>query len=319
MHAYPDPLLQEHTIKKELKRGEECLMIIVHEVMKKRIPNACKNRMFYYTFIPRKVTECLRLYLSERVERYGPIFDGQPIFITKNRRIPLRERLGTPISPRELQLIVKKLAKRAGIENWEHVYPHCLRKTYEGFLRNQPDDVKLDDKESEFLFGHILPGSQDTYFDKTKIDHIRGKYARMISEPTTSVDKDEDVIDEDKLQTFLQQGWHYEATLRSGKVVVSRRAIKKQPTEVKAPSEPQFSTNSDTTGKSLHEYPNPLRQDQSLVPDCAATIKNNESRNFETRPESNSKFLAVEEKKNIPRAQCGLMQWIPQDKAKKSF
>jgi len=29
--------------------------------------------------------------------------------------------------------------------------------------------------------------------------------------------------------------------------------------------------------------------------------------------------LAVEEKKNIPRAQCGLMKWIPQDKTTKSF
>lgn len=241
--SYPDPLLQEHTIKKELEREEECLIIVVHEIMKRHIPNACKNRMFYYTFIPPKVTECLRLYLQERREKYGGVLDYEPIFITKNRRISLSERRKTPISARELQEIVKKAAKRAGIEEWKYVYPHCLRKTYESFLRDQPDDVKLDVKEREFLFGHTLPGSQDTYFDKTKINNMRAKYAKMIFEPIASVEKEERVICEDELQTFLQQGWHFEATLPSGKVVVSRRAIIKQTTEVKAAGKAQIPSN----------------------------------------------------------------------------
>ena len=225
--AYPDPLLQEHTIRKELERGEECLILVVHEIMKQRIPNACKNRVFYYTFIPPRVTECLRLLLHGREERYGSILDDEPIFMTENRRIPLSERRKTPISARELQEIVKKAAKRAGIKNWKCVYPHCLRKTYESFLRNQPDDVRLDVKEREFLFGHTLPRSQDTYFDKTKIEKMRAKYAKMIFEPVTGIEKEERVISEDELQNFLQQGWHFEATLPSGKVVVYRKIIKK--------------------------------------------------------------------------------------------
>lgn len=327
--AYPDPFLQEHTIQKELERGQECLMIIVHEVMKKRIPNACKNRMFYYTFIPPKVTECLRLYLREMEEKYGSILDDQPIFSTKNRRISLRERLKTPISPRELQEIVKKLAKRAGIKNWKYVYPHCLRKTYESFLRNQADDVRLDVKERQFLFGHTLPGSQDTYFDKTKIDEMRGKYVKMIFEPITGIKKEERVIGEDELQTFLQQGWHFEATLPSGKVVVSRRAIMKQPTEVKTASKPQVSLSADAAKESSHGYSNSLKQNQlSLVncPDSLNQLRNinhektqvpkksgqrNLQRwtspfevepppNFETKPESTSSLLTSEEKKDIP-------------------
>jgi len=251
--SYPDPLLQEHTIKKELERGEECLIIIIHEVMKKRIPNACKNRTFYYTFIPPKVTECLRLYLREKKEKYGHISDNQPIFHTKNRRIPLRERLKTPISSRDLQEIVKKLAKRAGIKNWKYVYPHCLRKTYEGFLRNQLDDVRLDIKEREFLFGHILPGSQDTYFDKTKIEELRPKYANMIFEPIAGVEKEERVICEDELPTFLQQGWHYEATLPSGKIVVSRKTIAKQLEKPKTTSNPQVRSDSSVQKKRFQD------------------------------------------------------------------
>src|SRR5208337_1805112 len=95
-----------YTIEKEMERNEECLILIVHEVMKQRIPNACKNRIFYYTFIPPEVTDCLRLYLRELAEKYRPIADDQPIFITRNRKIPLSQRYKTPISPRELEEIV---------------------------------------------------------------------------------------------------------------------------------------------------------------------------------------------------------------------
>jgi len=237
--AYPDPLLQEYTIKKQLGRAEEFLAIVVDEVMKKRIPNACKNKISYYTFISPKVTECLRLYLREMEEKYaeeyGAMRDDQPIFHTENRRLPLDERLRTHISARELEEIVKNAAKRAGITNWKLVYPHCLRKTYESLLRNQPDDVRLDVKDREFLFGHTMPGSQDTYYDKTKIEEMRAKYSKMIFEPV-SLKTEERVVSEDELQTFLQQGWRFVATLPSGKVVVSREVKVERPEDAKTVS-----------------------------------------------------------------------------------
>jgi integrase len=226
--AYPDPFLDEYTIKKEMERNEECLIIIVHEVMKQRVPNACKNRIFYYAFVPPEVTACLRLYLHELEQKYGSMSDDQLIFTTQNRKIPLRQRLKTPISPRELQEIVKKIAKRAEIRNWKDVYPHCLRKTNEGFLRNQPDDIRLDNKEREFLFGHTLPGSQDTYFDKTKIEEMRAKYAKMLFEPVASLEREERVVPEVELEGFLKDGWHFEATLPSGRAVVSRKVRAKK-------------------------------------------------------------------------------------------
>ena len=257
----PDPLFQEHAIKKELERGKECLTIVVHEVMKGMIANACKNRVFYYTFIPPKVIEDLRLYLREMEEKYGPISDDQPIFHTENRRIPLRERLKTPISARELQQIVKKVAKRAGIKNWKYVYPHCLRKTYESLLRNQPDDVRLDIEERIFLMGHTLPGSQDPYFDKTKIEELRAKYAKMIFEPVAGVEKEERVICEDELPAFLEQGWHFEATLPSRNVVVSRKTIAKQLEEPRTTSFPQVP--SDVQKEKPQEDSKSLDQNQA--------------------------------------------------------
>jgi len=55
------------------------------------------------------------------------------------------------------------------------VTPHCLGKTFESALRNSGLDVK----DQEFLMGHILPGSQDTYYDQTKVEDLRRKYAQV--------------------------------------------------------------------------------------------------------------------------------------------
>lgn len=239
--AYPDPFLREYTIQKEIDKNEQCLIIIVHEMMKQRVADACKNRIFYYTFIPPDVTDCLHLYLRELGERYGPLTDDQPVFFTQNRKISLSQRLKTPISARELEEIVKKLAKRADIRNWKDVYPHCLRKTNESFLRNQPDEVKLDNKEREFFFGHTLPGSQDTYFDKTKIEEMRAKYAKMLFEPMAGLQNEERVVPEDDLEGFLKDGWHFEATLPSGKAVVSRKVRAKKPESVNIESHNEVS------------------------------------------------------------------------------
>jgi len=240
--AYPDPLLQEYTIKKQLDRGEKYLAIVVDEVMKKRVPNACKNNIPYYTFIPPKVTECLQLYLRELERKYGALRDDQPIFHTENRQISLNERLRTCISARELQHIVKSAAKRAGIRNWKYVYPHCLRKTYDSFLRNQPDTVRLDIQDRQFVFGHTLPGSQDMYYDKTKIEEMRAKYSKMVFEPVV-IETEERVVSDDELPTCFQQGWRFVAALQSGKVVVSRQ-VSAKPEDTKTASSTQAADSS---------------------------------------------------------------------------
>ncbi|MEM3697467.1 MAG: site-specific integrase [Candidatus Bathyarchaeia archaeon] len=236
---YSEPNYREYTIKKQLQRGERCIAIIVHPIMKTRVPEACKNNRIYVTFIPPMVTELLCLYIDELERKYGPLKDDQPIFHTENRRLSLTVRLMTPISGRELQYIVKSNAQRAGLEYWRYVYPHCLRKTFEIFLRNQPEDVKLDVKEREHLFGHKLSGVQEEYFPK-KIEELREKYSRLNFEPLVRVEKEERVVDENELQSFLQQGWHFEATLPSGKIVVWRKSVIKQISEIGAKSHTQL-------------------------------------------------------------------------------
>jgi integrase len=73
-----------------------------------------------------------------------------------------------------LAVAVKRSARNAGIDGWKNVYPHCLRKAFESALRNN----RLDYKDQEFLMGHILPGSQDTYYDRSKVNTLRNRYAQ---------------------------------------------------------------------------------------------------------------------------------------------
>ena len=45
----------------------------------------------------------------------------------------------------------------------------------------------MDPKDQEFLMGHILPGSQDPYYDRSKIESLRQKYMKIRFFPSTDV------------------------------------------------------------------------------------------------------------------------------------
>lgn len=80
-----------------------------------------------------------------------------------------------------------------------------MRKAYESALRNN----RLDLKDQEFLIGHILSGTQDTYYDKTKVEDLRRKYAQVNFFPER-VYSDEDfrkrqVLDTAKILGFPEE------------------------------------------------------------------------------------------------------------------
>jgi len=84
------------------------------------------------------------------------------------------------MSPRQLQQVVKQAARRAGIPKSRYVTPHCLRKSFDSVLHSELiDGGRLDPKVQEFFAGHILPGSQDAYFDKTDVEQLRAEYAKL--------------------------------------------------------------------------------------------------------------------------------------------
>jgi hypothetical protein len=41
------------------------------------------------------------------------------------------------------------------------------------------DGGRMDIKIQEFAMGHILPGSEDAYFDRTKIEMLRAEYEKL--------------------------------------------------------------------------------------------------------------------------------------------
>jgi integrase len=167
-------------VEQELARNIANIMLPVYPEMKLVEPNACKNNIPYYSFICDEATQALKLYLRERREKCGAIKSDEPLFASDYNQIPREERSAKTMSARQLQLVVKQAAQRASIRDWQHVTPQCLRKAFETVLHSELiEGGRLDPKIQEFLMGHILPGSEDAYFDRTKIELLRSEYGKL--------------------------------------------------------------------------------------------------------------------------------------------
>jgi integrase len=172
-------------LKEELESGQPNILIKVQKGMKEIVSSACKGNIEYCTFTSSEASEALNLYLGYR-RRFGELNDKEILFCSEHNRISRKERVNKPLTARELQVIVKTAALKAGIKEWKNVVPHALRKTFESVLRSRfADGGRLDLKTQEFFMGHTLARSMDTYFDKTKIDELRKEYAKLIFKPET--------------------------------------------------------------------------------------------------------------------------------------
>lgn len=163
--------LRYQDVKAELAKGYDVVKIPVYPAMKEVDPGACKGNIPYYTFIAKDTVTALRAYLAER----EAIQDEEPLFCSATTSIPRDVRRTIRIKSDTLSAVVKRAARLAGIAQWRHVTPHGLRKAFDSALRNGGLDVS----DREFLMGHILPGSQDMYYDRSKIDELRRKYAAV--------------------------------------------------------------------------------------------------------------------------------------------
>lgn len=187
-------------VREELEAGLDVVKVPVYPEMKEVDPAACKGNIPYYTFISREAVEALREYLEERRSVYGGLEDDEPLFCSESTNVPPEVRRRTPVKKRTLSEVVKRAARRAGIAGWRDVYPHCLRKAFESALRNSGMDV--DDRE--FLMGHVLPGSRDAYYDRSKVEELRAKYARVSFFPHRQTEelRKRQIIDMAKLLGF---------------------------------------------------------------------------------------------------------------------
>jgi integrase len=167
-------------VEDELAKGISNIRIPVYPEMKLVDPYACKGNIPYFTFACDEATQSLRLYLLERKEKYGEILSNEPLFTSDYNQIDRDKRRTKTMSSRQFQLIVKMAAKRIEMPQWQFVKPKCLRTAFETVLHSElVDGGRLDPKIQEFFIGHILPGCEDDYFDRTEIETLRAEYAKL--------------------------------------------------------------------------------------------------------------------------------------------
>ena len=160
--------------------GQQCVRFPVFPEMKERVPDACKGSIPYYTFISHEATEVLKSYLRQREERFGRIGPNEPLFSSDWTLWKRKERPMRRPATQTINRILKSAARTAGIAEWKHISAHCLRKSFESVLRSPTvDGGRMDIGTQQFLFGHILPGSMDTYYDKTSVEYHRAEYMKL--------------------------------------------------------------------------------------------------------------------------------------------
>jgi integrase len=167
-------------VEEELAKSVSNILIPVYPEMKLIDPYACKGNIPYFTFASDEATQSLRLYLRERKEKYESILNTEPLFTSDFNQISRDERKSKTMSPRQLQHVVKMASKNAGVRQWQYVKPKCLRTAFETILHSElVDGGRLDPKIQEFFMGHVLPGSEDAYFDRTQVEMLRAEYAKL--------------------------------------------------------------------------------------------------------------------------------------------
>ncbi len=167
-------------VQDELSKGLSNILIPIYPEMKLVDPYACKGNVPYFIFACDEATEAIRLYLRERIQKYGPLLGHEPLFSSEYNQISKDQRKSKILSARLAENIVKDAAQCAGLQKAENVTPYCLRKAFETVLYSElVGGGRLSEKIQEFFIGHILPGSEDTYFDRTKVESLRAEYSKL--------------------------------------------------------------------------------------------------------------------------------------------
>ena len=159
-------------VREELEAGKTVVRIPVSPEMKAMDKAACKGNIPYYTFISPESVSALKDYLEERRQKFGDVEDDEPLFCSDSNNLTPDQQRVTPVSKNGFDQMVKRAARLGGLKQWRDVTPKCLRTAFESALRSN----KLDKGDQEFLMGHILPGTQDPYYDSSKVEQLRTEY-----------------------------------------------------------------------------------------------------------------------------------------------
>ena len=99
-----------------------------------------------------------------------------------------------------------------------------MRKALESVLRSPlTDGTRLDKGTQEFFFGHILPGAQDTYYDKTKIEFHRDEYSKLDFSLSRSTQRSSDkLVPIPELEDHFRDGWSFVSKISENVAIVRR-------------------------------------------------------------------------------------------------
>ena len=211
-------------ISNDLENDESIIMVPVYPEMKLRVPDAAKGSVPYYSFISSEAGRALRVYLREREEQFGPIIVDDPLFHSYWHLYRRGDRSSWRLGRWGIGLVVKRAAKLAGLKEWASVSPHCLRKAFESVLRsNTVDGGRMDTATQQILFGHVLPGSQDVYYDRRDVEFHRSEYGKLDFSVGLVLGRSEDVlIDISELEAYFERGWLFVSKIDESKIVVRK-------------------------------------------------------------------------------------------------
>jgi len=216
--------LNYEDIQTELENDDPYIMIPVYPAMKRRVSDSCKGGIAYYTFCCPEAGRALRTYLKDREEKFGPVALDDPLFHSDWTLWTRTERPSRRLGRRAVGLIVKKAAKLAGLSKWKNVTCHCLRKSFQSVLRSPTvDGGRMDKGTQEFLMGHILPGTQDPYYDRTKVSFHRTEYSKLdFSREGMRAKEVDKLIDVSELESYLEEGFLFVAKISNSRVIVRK-------------------------------------------------------------------------------------------------
>ena len=211
-------------LSNDLENDEPIIRVPVYPEMKLHVPDAAKGSVPYYSFISSEAGAALRVYLRERKEQYGPINVDDPLFHSQWHLYRHGDRSNRRLGRRGIGLIVKRAAKLAGLKEWASVSPHCLRKAFESVLRsNTVDGGRMDAGTQQFLFGHVLPGSQDVYYDRSNVDYHRSEYGKLdFSLGPVSVRSEDKLINRSELKAHFKLGWSFVSKIDESTIIVRK-------------------------------------------------------------------------------------------------
>ncbi|MEM3056909.1 MAG: site-specific integrase, partial [Candidatus Bathyarchaeia archaeon] len=166
-------------LRDQVEGGATPIRVHVTEELRRVLSDACKEGVEYWTFFGREASEALRQYLAYRREIQGEIGDDELLFPSDSRSIPRELRGRVPIDKWGLTKELKKIARKAGIRQWESVRTHSLRKTFRAVLdAGYIDGGQMAEDDKEYLMGHRLPGAKAPYHN-ANVDVLAERYMRL--------------------------------------------------------------------------------------------------------------------------------------------